>query len=495
MALSVRMLLRLGISVYSMRVVLDVLGIEDYGIYNVVAGFTVMFGFFNSTMSGAISRFLSYNIGLGQEEELKTTFAASATIQAGIALLVLLVAETLGLWFVNTRLVIPESRMFAANVIYQCSIFSMIVLIMQVPYNASIIAHEKMNVYAYIEVVNSVMLLLIVFMLKVVKSDRLIVYGLLMACVYAMTGLSYWYYCRRNYSECRFRLLGDWRKLRPILSFSGWDLYANVGLSVHSQGVNIILNMFWGAVLNAASGVANQIYSAVLMFSASITTAIRPQIIKAYANRETAHMYRLLNGGSRYLYLLVIMMSVPLVVRMDYILSLWLVDVPDYAVPFARIILVSQCIGASKSLFATAIHATGNISRFSILAGTLYLAAIPVAYLLAAKGCSPLLVYGLVILVVGAYTGVSLDCMHRNLPGFSVRALVLKVILPGIAAFVLSIGCSSLLGRYIDGGFLAFLAFCAASVAVSFGLGYLLILDTDTRRLLKKYTLHKLIRR
>lgn len=490
-ALFIRMLLRLVISIYTMRVILKVLGVEDYGVYNVVAGFTVMFGFLNSTMSSSISRFVAYNIGIGASPtQMRLTFKIALTIQLGIILFILLFAETVGLWFVNHQLVIPSDRMFAANVIYQASIISMLFTVIQVPYNASIIAHENMNIYAYIEVGHSLLLLLIAYLLtSITHYDRLVVYGLLMVLVYAFTSCFYWLYCRITYSECRYGLTFKWARIRTVLSFSGWDLFANIGLSFHSQGINVILNVFWNTVLNAAAGVANQIYAALLMFTSSVTTAIRPQIIKSYASKDYSRTGRLFDVGSRFLYLSTFMMSIPIIIKMDAILALWLVDVPDYSIQFARIILISQCIFASKSLFPIMIHATGRIAKYSILTGCIYIFAIPFAYFLAKVGCNPSLVYASILIILAIYMYSSLFFIHRYFPQYSIKQYFVQVFLYSMIVFVIGSFVGWGLERYFTDGILGIISFSGVSALFVGIMGYYLILSKEARSILKNFCL------
>lgn len=491
-ALFVRMLLRLFVSVYTVRIILEALGVEDYGIYNVVAGFTLMFGFFNSSMSSAASRFMSYDIGAhtSQAQSIET-FKIVATIQLCIIVFIIFVAETVGLWFVNCKLVIPGSRMMAANVVYQTSIVSMLFTVAQVPYNASIIAHENMSVYSWVEVAHSLMLLLVAYLILNVPSiDRLILYGILMMAVYVMTSLFYYFYCRSHYKEChRLGFVFKWTKVRPILFFSGWDLYANVGMSVHSQGMNVILNMIGTSVLNAAAGVGSQIYAALQMFSLSVTTAVRPQIIKAYAVSDYLRMSKLMGTGSKFLYLCTLMFGVPLIVKMDAVLSIWLVEVPDYAVTFARIILASQCIFASKSLFPIVIQATGAIRNYSVMTGTTYLLCIPLAYLLGVAGCSPVVVYATILIPIGLYVMISLFEIRKALrsqPDFSVRYLLVCFVKGNMGLFVSAI-ISIYIAQYFSMSLISTLSYCCIAAIVVFAICYIVVLGRIERMLIRSY--------
>ena len=254
--LYLRMFLTMVVGLYTSRVVLQTLGVEDYGIYGVVGGIVAMMGFLNASMSGATSRFLTFELGRGDKERLSKTFSSALVVHIIIAVIVFVVAETVGLWFLCYKLVIPENRMVAAHWVYQLSILSSMITITQVPYNSSIIAHEKMDVYAYVEILNVTLKLLIVYLLVIGNFDKLILYAILMFAVSVIIMMVYRIYCLRRFEECKFRLFLDKDYLKPLLSFSGWDLYGNTDFSVRQQGANFLLNMFYGVVLNAAYNIA-----------------------------------------------------------------------------------------------------------------------------------------------------------------------------------------------------------------------------------------------
>lgn len=271
------------VSLYTSRVILNTLGVEDYGIYNVVGGVVSMFAFFNSAMSSATQRFLSFEIGKGDFVQLRKTFNATQIIHIGIAVLILILAETVGLWFVKTYLVIPVERMDAAIWVYHFSVLSFMVSIIQVPYNATIIAHERMNVYAYVSIIEVSLKLLIVFMLTWITYDKLILYGILHFGVVFLVASLYRIYTRRNFEESKFEVVKDKDLYKSLISFSGWSLFGNIAVMLRGQGVNILLNMFFGPAVNAARGIAYQVQGALFGFVTNFQMAIKPQIIKSYA--------------------------------------------------------------------------------------------------------------------------------------------------------------------------------------------------------------------
>ncbi len=289
-----RMLLSMAVSLYTSRVVLEVLGVDDYGLYSVTGGVVAMFAFINGSMSGATSRFLTYEMGLGNAERLRDTFNSALLVHIGVAAIILVFAETIGLWFLNCKLSIPEESMTAANWVYQFSIVASLVTITQVPYNACIIAHENMNVYAYIEIANVLMKLGIVYLLVVIGGNKLIIYGILVLVVNIIVASLYRIYCLRKFSESHFRYVFDKSILKPMLSFSGWDLYGNMCVTARTQGIVMLINVFFGVAVNAAASIATTVFSTLSSFASNIIMAFRPQIIKQYAAGESEEFNKLL---------------------------------------------------------------------------------------------------------------------------------------------------------------------------------------------------------
>lgn len=366
--------------------VLQTLGVEDYGINSVVGGVVAMFGFLNASMSGATSRFLTFEMRRGDFEKLRDTFSSALTIHIGIALVVLVVAETVGLWFLTNKLVIPEERMFAAHVVYQLSIVSMMVSVTQVPYNASIIAHEKMDVYAYVELLNVFLKLGIVYLLLIGNFDKLILYAVLVLSVSIIVAFTYRIYCLRKFEECHFRRV--WRKdiLKPMLSFSGWDLFGNMSHTARQQGTNFIVNIFCGPAMNAASGIATVVQGVLMGLVSNVITAFRPQIIKKYAQGDVSSMSVLMINASKLSILLFSILTIPMVFNLNTIFSLWLVEVPAKAVEICRIVIMANIITLLNLILIIPIHATGKIKYLSFIGGSLLLATLLPIYLFLSMG-------------------------------------------------------------------------------------------------------------
>lgn len=381
------------VSLYTSRVILATLGVIDFGIWNVVAGVVAMFSFLNASMTGATSRFITFSLGKGNKDDIQNVFAGVLTIHLFIALLVFVLGETIGLWFLHNKLVIPESRFFAANIIYQISIIIAVIGIMQVPYNASIIAHEHMSVYAYVEILNTVLRLIIVYLLLVIPFDKLIIYACLLLSVAIIIFAIYKIYCSHKFEGCRFCLTKDKRILKPMLSFSGWDLYGNASVVARTQGVNMLLNMFFTVALNAASGIATQVQTAVMSFASNVLQAFKPQIVKSFAQGDNERMKTLINKAAQYTTLLLLLFTIPLCLEIDYVLNLWLRDVPEYASVLCRYTLIFNIFANLSSCVVSGIHATGNIKRPSLINGSLYLSVIPFAYIAYKNGALPQISY------------------------------------------------------------------------------------------------------
>lgn len=379
--LYLRMFLSMIVGFYTSRVVLDTLGVEDYGIYGVVGGVVAMVGFLNASMSGATSRFLTFELGRGNPKRLAKTFSSALIVHVGIALIVFVFAETVGLWFLANKLVIPPERMGAAHWVYQLSIVSTMLGITQVPYNATIIAHEKMDVYAYVEILSVTLKLLIVYLLTIGNFDKLILYATLVFAVGVLILIIYRLYCIRHFPESHFHWVWDKTILKPLLSFSGWDLYGNGCVTVRQQGVNFLINMFFGVAYNAASSLATTVNGLIKGLVSNVTQAFRPVVIKNYAAGQFEEMQNNMNNAMKYMLLMFGCMFTPFYLEMRFLFNLWLIRVPEYAVSFCRFLLIASIFSMINNIVTILIHATGKIKMLSFATGSFYLLSIPIIYL------------------------------------------------------------------------------------------------------------------
>lgn len=434
--LYLRMILILGISLYTSRVVLRILGVTDYGIYNVVAGVVTMLGVLSGSLSGATSRFITYETGKGADGDVERIFRSAATIHYILAALVIVVGETLGLWFVMNKLVIPPDRLMSAFWVYQCSIVAVSIRIISTPYNAIIIANEKMSAFAYISLFEVSLQLGLIFCLELIPGDRLIFYGIFLAMTQILTRVIYNVYCVRHFKEVNGRWLWDKKSSKEILKFASWTLVGFGAVMGYTQGINILLNLFFGPVANAARGFANQVQAGVSQLSTNFQMALRPPIIKAHAQNEYSHMHSLMIAHAKYSFFLVLMMVVPIMISTPYILKLWLATVPEYTVGFVRLTLIGALYTTLNGHVIVGIHATGNIKRFQIVEGALLLTTLPIAYLCLKFG--HMSAYGVIIvyLIVEFFTQFARVWIVYPLVKLRKKYYFTKICLPLIAVLI-----------------------------------------------------------
>ena len=387
--LYLRMLLIMAVSFYTSRVVLQTLGVVDYGIYNVVGGIVAMFGFLNSAMSSSTQRYLTFEFGRGDTERLKKVFVTSVNIHIMISVIVFVLAETIGLWLLYNKMTIPVERFNAAFWVYQCSILSTMVMFISVPYNATIIAHEKMSAFAYISILEVVLKLLIVYLLLIGDIDKLILYAVLMLTVQVIIRFIYNIYCKRHFEETKYSFLFDRPLFKEMLSFSGWNLWGNMAAVAFTQGLNILLNMFFGPVVNAARGVAVQVQQAVTQFSMNFQTAINPQITKSYAIEDYEYMHSLIFRSSRFTFFLLLCICLPVFMEAEALLGIWLKEVPEYSAVFLRIILCATIVDALANPLMISAQATAHIKIYQSVVGGILLTILPIAYVVLKLGGNP----------------------------------------------------------------------------------------------------------
>lgn len=436
------------VGLYTSRVVLDVLGIDDYGIFNVVGSVIIMLGFLNATLSGATSRFITYALGKGDLEALKRTFNTALIVHIGIAVIVLLITETFGLWFVNHKLTLPENRMFAANCIYQFSILSAMLTITQVPFNACIIAHERMNVYAYVEILHVILKLLIVYLLTLSSIDKLITYSFLLFAVTFLITSIYKIYSTRHFSESKINLKYDQVIGKQILSFSGYNLLGNFGYLFNMQGITILINNFFGLALNAASGVATTVSNVVTSFANNVITAFRPPITKSYAANNIKEVEKYLCLGlslSIYLYALV---AIPVIIELDTLLRLWLVKIPESSALFCRLVLIALLFDLIRHMATITIHAVGKVKYVSLANGILFSLNPCIIYLIYTHIHYAPIAYLCNIITCTILSVVVVFLVKKYIPEVSLRHIIRSIIAPIIvllATICLSFSLTSLM--------------------------------------------------
>lgn len=413
----------MGVTLYTSRVVLGALGVSDYGVYNVVGGIVAMMAFLNSAMATATQRYLSYDIGRNNPLKLQKTFSATLTVHYFIAFLIFVVGETIGLWYINYKMNYPIERTLAVNVVFQFSLLTLFLDIIQVPYNALILAREKMNIYAYVSILEAVLKLLVAYLLLWSGGDKLILYSILTFCLVFIVRNIYKFYCKRNFQESKFKFEYDRQYLVELVSFSGWNLFGTMSLVFKNQGINMVLNLFYGTFVNAAYGIAMQLQGAVNQFVSNFQVALNPQIIQKYAAGERGRMIELIFLGAKFSFFVMMLITIPVIYNARLLLLLWLNSVPDNTITFVQISLVSVLIDSLSGPLMIGIQATGRIKYYQLLVGGLNILSLPICYVL-------------------LYLGYPSNSVFTVLVVFSVMSLVLRIIF---------------LNKYVDVQILAFL--------------------------------------
>ena len=428
--LYIRMMVVMLVSLYTSRVILNTLGASDYGIYNVVGGIVTIVSFLNSALGGSTSRFLTFALGEKNLKKQKSTFGACLNLHIGVALLVLILGETIGLWFFYEKMVIPDDRMVAAFWVYQFSILTTMVSFTQVPYNASLIAHEEMSIYAYVGLYEALSRLVIAYLITISPIDNLIFYGLLLLINTVVVQFFYRDYTVKHFEECRFSIVKDKTLYKQLLSYGGWDLFGNLALVCQGEGVNLLLNVFFGPIVNAARAIAFQIQGAVTQFVGNFMTAVRPQVIKNYAEGNVDKMYVMTFYAAKFSYILMLALVVPIVYEIRFILGIWLGDaVPDETALFAVIVLITYTWRTFHIAALMPYHAIGKIKTGNITIGSLMIATLPMGYVLFRLGCPAYSVF-LAIFAVEIVGMFAIYWLIHRYEYFPYRYVFTKILLP-----------------------------------------------------------------
>ena len=388
-----RMLLTLIVGLYTSRVVLQTLGASDYGLYNVVGGVITLFTFLNGTLATGTQRFLTFALGEDNYDKLCNVFSTTFYLHVLFAIIILVVSEIVGLWLLYNKMQIPDGRMEAAFWVFQFSTVAAMVAVVQVPYMSSLIAHEKMDIYAWVSIYDSVLKLLIVYLIQILNSDKLILYAFLLFVTHVSTALIYMIYCRQKYKECRMFGGFDKNTFLEIASFSGWNVFGCGAVALQGQGVNILLNMFFGTVVNAARGIAFQVNNIILQFVNNFQVAVNPQIVKLFASGQKEQMIRLVINNSKIAAYLLLLIAIPLFIELDFVLYIWLGEYPKYTSIFLRIIIIQSLVQTITRPVVMAIHAVGKMKAVNITAGSALLLILPITYILLRIGVSPVTVF------------------------------------------------------------------------------------------------------
>lgn len=494
LALYMRSIIVMVVGLYTSRVVLQALGAEDYGLYNVVGSVVVLFSFLNGAMTTSVQRFLTYEIGRNDELGASNVFSASMGVQIILSLVLLLIVEFFGIWFINAKLNIPLERMTAANWVFQLSVITFCIGFVRVPYEATVIAHEKMTFFAYVSIFDAIMKLLIVFLLSLSNFDKLITYALLMGLEHILVWQIYRFYCKKKFRTCKFVIVKDHKLYKKLLSFSGWSLFGSATNIVTQKGFVFLVNIYYGLAVNAALGIANQVNAAVFNFVSSFSSSYRPQIVKSYAQGEQSRLFELISMTSRLSYSLMALPILLLIFNMPLVLNIWLKDVPLYTMQFCQIILVCSLIDAITIPYNAAIMATAKIKKYQLWISFSYVLDILVSYIFIRLGVLPYLVLFSRILTRGLFNAVIGLVFVSKLIDYPVFVYLRKCIFPILITLLIMLPVLLVLYNFMD-GFKMLLWSTLFSIVVGLPSICFLLLTKSERCKIYNVVEHKILRK
>lgn len=493
LVLYVRMLFLMAINLYASRIVLATLGVTDYGIYNAVGGFVAMFHVFNGAMSTATQRFLSFEIGTGDDEKITKIFSTAIVIHVLLALLIMFVAETVGIWFLNEKMLFPPDRYVAANWVFQLSILTLMINVISVPYNAALVAYERMSAFAYISIIEGILKLLIVYLIIIMEGDKLILYAFLISLIAIGIRCTYGLYVKRYLPFCR----NDWRMDKSVrkemMSFVSWNLIGSTAGIVQQQGLSVLLNVFFGAAINAARGISIQVLHAVSGFVSNFNLAMNPQIIKSYASGHKEEMFNLAIRGSKFSFMLMLLLSAPIIVETPYLLNLWLVKVPENSVVFARIVLLIALTDSMKHTMVASVHASGKVKVYQLTNGIFALLTIPAAYVVLRLGYPPVsaLITSLAFSIICHFIRLSVLWKIVRFPvGKYLKAVTFRMFIISILSLSIPIYVYKLLPQ----SFISFLVVCVITLISTGGVCYIFGLSSTEKKFISNKVMELLKR-
>ena len=480
------MILIMLVSLYTTRVVLNILGESDYGIYNIVGSVVVSMVFIQYTLISATQRFLSYELGLGDSGDVAKVFSSSLNLHLKFLAILFVIFESIGLWFLNSVLDIPSDRMFAANVVYQFTILTFCLNIIRTPYNAIIISYESMDIYAVLSIVEAILKLVVVIALKYFYNDKLIAYGVLIFAITLIINALYIAYCRKHYRvETAPNIRGDKTVIKKLRGFLGWNLLGGITGIATNEGPNFFMNYFLGVSVNAAMGVAKQVSGAIYSFASSFQSAFNPQIVKAYASNEKEYLLDLINKTSLLSFYLLFIVAFPIIICADFIFGLWLVDVPHYSIVFCLLLIASQVIAALASPLWMVAHATGDIKYYQITISILCLVIIPASYFILANHYPPYYILGFQLVLNIVIFGYRLLYVRRKI-GLSLNKYIKDVIMKSVFITLCIVPIPLLLSVFAS-NFWQYALVIVMSFVISIVTIYFLGIDKETRLAVKSF--------
>lgn len=489
--LYLRMFVMMLTALFTSRIVLDVLGASDYGLNNIIGGVVVLFSFLNSALLSATQRFLNFHLGRQDYKQTNVVFCMSMNTYILLSIVVVVLGETIGLWFVNTQLNIPPERMYAAQWVYQFTLIQFVINLLRVPYNASIIAYERMNFYAYISLVEVIAKLLVVYLLYITTFDKLIFYSFLYTIAPLIVAFIYMTYCTRNFDTTKYKRIWDKVAFKEMFSFSGWSLFGSLANLAAQQGLNILINIFYGVTVNAAAGIANQVSTNVYGFISNFQTAFQPQIVKTYAAKEIERFQKLIFQTSKFSYFMVLVLVLPILFTIDGILEIWLKEVPEYTAIFCRLILVFLSIEAITAPLWMSVQATGKIRSYQILMACLIFMNFPMAYLVLKLGF-PVYTVWIVRIIINLITMVARCIYMKQRLQFPISQYIRNVIIPILIVTIASLPVPLILYNQIDNFWLNMFVVGFATFFVAILAVYFIGMNTHEKELVRNMLLNKI---
>lgn len=484
--LYIRMLVMMIISFFTARITLNALGVIDYGINNVVGGLVSMFSLLSNSLSSATSRFMTFGLGQGDLDNLKKIFSTTVNIHIILAIVVVIAIESVGVWFLNNKMTIPTDRLYAANWVLQGSVLTFAIGLLSVPYNSAIIAHEKMSAFAYMTIFDAVFKLIIVFGIYYYRGDKLILLTNLFVIQCIIKQAVYWIYCKRKFAECTYVRGRNKQMEKSIFSFAGWNFIGCTAGLMKDQGVNIVINLFTGPAVNAARGIAMQVNGIISQFIGGFMTALNPQITKSYAADEYARMHNLIYQGTRLSYFLFMTLSIPIFFEIENILYIWLGQVPENTILFARLVLILSLAEILSNALITAQLATGDIKKYQIVVGGILLLNFPLSYICLKIGMIPESTI-VVAIIISQICLIARLWFLRYMIKLPARQFIKKVYINVLSVTIIAIVPPMICYLYIDQPIIRFFTLCIVSVISSLIAIYFIGCSREEKELIKKY--------
>lgn len=485
--LYIRLAFILVVSLYTTRVVLNALGVEDYGIYNVVAGFVSLFSFLNASMSSSTQRFYNYKKGAEGTAGMTEVFNTSISIQIVIMAGTLILLESFGLWYINYKMVIPAERLIAANWLFQFSVINLLFVILQIPFAGAVIACEKMDYFALVGVIDVLLKLGIVLVLPHVNADKLVFYGSFLFLSGVVVFLMYAIYARIKFEFIRLKFSYNKVLFKEMLAFTGWTVFDSVAYMLKGQGLNVLLNAFCGPVVNAARGVAYQISNALSGFQANVITAFKPQLIQSYAVKNQQRVKALMYSSSKISYVLLGAFSIPIIVEINYILNLWLKGtVPEYTIPFTIIVLINMTVSSLNTPLSVTVQATGRIRNYQIIRNLITLSVVPIAWVAMRMGMDPIAVFVISFIITLIVQPVSMVLLHKEF-SYSYKEYCLKVLWPCLVFTIIAPIIPFVLKWFMVEGVVRLIVVTLISVVISIAVSYFVVFDKSEKKIVNTW--------